>query len=80
MATVKFFGWAKDLAGTAESTMDLPAEISTDGMWDVLIARYPSLASHRKSFMLAVNREYAAAGAVVRDDDEVAVIPPVSGG
>ena len=42
--------------------------------------RFPSLEAHRRSLLMAVNSEFATADAAVRDGDEVAFFPPVSGG
>lgn len=72
------FGVAKDIAGTAR--MQLPEGITTAGelkAW--LLATYPAL-QQLKSLMIAVNKAYAADGQAVGATDEIAVIPPVSGG
>ena len=45
-----------------------------------LVDAYPALANYDRSVMLAVNREYADRQAVLEDGDELACIPPVSGG
>jgi molybdopterin converting factor small subunit len=45
-----------------------------------MLERFPALTQHRKSFLLAINKSYAASDTVVHDGDEIAVIPPVSGG
>ncbi len=80
MVKVKFFGWAKDLAGTTHWQCEIPASIGVRDMWRLLTAAYPALAPHAATFALAVNREYAAADTSIAPDAEVAVIPPVSGG
>ncbi|HII40954.1 MAG TPA: MoaD/ThiS family protein, partial [Thermoplasmata archaeon] len=41
---------------------------------------YPRLAPHRKTLKVAVNQAFADPGVVLRDGDEVALLPPVSGG
>jgi len=59
-------------AGTEGATLgDLLAD---------LLARYPGLAGHRGSMLLAVNHEFADPSTVLRDGDEIAILPPVSGG
>ncbi|RAJ75189.1 molybdopterin synthase sulfur carrier subunit [Chitinophaga dinghuensis] len=72
------FGVAKDIAG--RSMITLPDGITTVGdlkTW--LLATYPGL-QQLNSLMIAVNREYAADNQLVAANDEIAVIPPVSGG
>jgi molybdopterin synthase catalytic subunit len=44
------------------------------------VQRWPALASRRRSTVLAVNREFARGDTVIHDGDEVALLPPVSGG
>jgi len=80
MVTVKFFGWAKDAAGCSERALACSAAMSAAEFWNEIGREYPSLAGYKEKFALAVNYEYATAASVIRDGDEVAVIPPVSGG
>jgi MoaE-MoaD fusion protein len=77
---VLFFGMLKDLAGKAEDSIDLP-----DGshVRDVLVryeAKIPRLKESLPSVAIAVNQQYAGADTVLHDGDEVALLPPVSGG
>jgi len=77
---VLFFGMLKDLAGTSSETLDL-AEGAT--VADVLAhfgERIPRLKGALPSLALAVNRQYADAGTKLKENDEVALLPPVSGG
>ena len=53
---------------------------TADQLWERLLAEHPALAAHRPVVRLARNGEYAAPDAVFNDADEVALIPPVSGG
>ena len=77
---VKFFALARDLAGTAQATMDLPEGATVGQAWDEIIANYPGLARYREEFLVAVNRRFAEADRRLAEGDEVAIIPPVSGG
>ncbi len=77
---VVFFALARDLAGTAGATLDLPAPCVVSVAVDELLARYPSLSPMREHLRMAVNSEYVGVDHVLRDNDELAVIPPVSGG
>tara|TARA_B100000929_G_C15481895_1_gene411511 strand:- start:509 stop:673 length:165 start_codon:yes stop_codon:yes gene_type:complete len=49
-------------------------------LWDNLIADFPSLEAYGESLSSAVNAEYARMDVVLNDGDEVAFLPPVSGG
>jgi molybdopterin converting factor subunit 1 len=77
---VLFFGVLKDLAGKAADDIDLPEGASVRDV----IARYesaiPRLKGSLSSVALAVNREYQGPDARLKAGDEVALLPPVSGG
>lgn len=77
---VLLFGAAADLAGVRETTLDPPDNGSLGALWETLAERYPKLSPMRKTLAFAVNGEYATAEAAVSGGDEVAVLPPVSGG
>jgi molybdopterin synthase sulfur carrier subunit len=74
------FGVAKDIFGASSANIELPSNAATAaGLKTLLEEKYPRL-QQLKSFMLAVNNEFASGGEVIGVDDEIAVIPPVSGG
>src|SRR5450755_1293687 len=77
---VLFFGRLKEIVGLAEDT----AELSEGARVEDLFARYsnqfPELARFRPSVAAAVNQEYAEWHAPLSNNDEVAFLPPVSGG
>ena len=76
---VLFFAHLKDITRCAE--MSLSADgLDADGLWRELIAAHPGLERFRGSVRLAKNSEYVGAEARFSDSDEVALIPPVSGG
>jgi molybdopterin converting factor subunit 1 len=76
---VLFFAHLKDVTGCAE--MELRgAATDADGLWSRLIDVHPGLARFRSSVRLARNSEYVGPDAGFADTDEVALIPPVSGG
>ncbi|MGI8911761.1 MAG: MoaD/ThiS family protein [Rubrobacteraceae bacterium] len=76
---VLFFGAAADRAGTRE--MEISAEAATlDELWPLLEERHPGLSPMRGTLAFAINGEYARGGDHVSPGDEVAVLPPVSGG
>ena len=78
--TVRLFAVAKDLAGFREREVDLPDSSTASDVLSVLDGLDPRLDEWRKVFRLAVNEEYVTPGHPLKEGDEVAVIPPVSGG
>jgi molybdopterin converting factor subunit 1 len=76
---VLLFGAAADRAGTRET--QIPVEETTlDELWPLLAERHPDLSPMRDTLAFAVNGEYARRDTRVSPGDEVAVLPPVSGG
>ena len=77
---VLLFAHLKDAASQAELTLRVAGEISADELWSQLVAAAPALAPHQRATRLARNGEYATPETLFTDTDEVALIPPVSGG
>jgi molybdopterin converting factor subunit 1 len=77
---VLFFAHLRDLTGRAEIELDPGGTLSADELWAQLIALYPDLASSRQVARLTRNSEYATSNTRFEAGDEVAIIPPVSGG
>jgi molybdopterin converting factor subunit 1 len=73
------FGIAKEILGSATTALPLSDVLTVEGLKAELEKQYPRL-KQLTSFMIAVNGEYAAANTIVKTGDEVAIIPPVSGG
>lgn len=79
--TVRFFASARQVAGSVEATLACPEEgLNEDEFWNLLLTDYPSLTALRGTARLARNQEYASPSAVFTPGDEIALIPPVSGG
>lgn len=79
MVKLLAFGIARDIAGGPEIRMSLPEGATAGALKAALEERYPRL-QQLKSFLLAVNNEYAGDEVKITEADEVAIIPPVSGG
>lgn len=75
---VKAFGITKDILGHRELVIDLESN-NVDDLRDTLNERYPGLQA-LKSLFIAVNNKYAEEGQELNEHDEIALIPPVSGG
>jgi MoaD family protein len=76
----RLFAIQRELAGAREIQLALPAGATVEDAWGDLVRRFPVLAPGRPYVRFARNGEYAEPGAPLADGDEVAVIPPVSGG
>ena len=74
------FGAAADRAGIRETELPLEAGVTLAELWPLLAERHPGLAPMHDTLAFAINGEYARGEAGVSPGDEVAVLPPVSGG
>jgi molybdopterin synthase sulfur carrier subunit len=78
--TVRLFARLRDIAGAAELTRDIPPGATIGDLWHELAGEYPELAPYERSISSAVNADYARMTHELRAGDEVAFLPPVSGG
>ncbi len=77
---VLFFGALRDIAGLREDSLDVPAGARLDTVFDHYAARFPRLKQMAASVVLALNQEFSPPDAPLAEGDEVAFLPPVSGG
>jgi molybdopterin converting factor subunit 1 len=80
MIKVLLFGAAADRAGTRETELPVEEGVTLAEIWPLLAGRHPDLAPMRDTLAFAINGEYARKDASVSPGDEIAVLPPVSGG
>ncbi len=73
------FGITKDLVGKQKLQLKLPGPITVSDFKKVLHEKHPEL-YELDSVSIAVNSEYATDAHILHHDDEIALIPPVSGG
>jgi molybdopterin converting factor subunit 1 len=78
--TVRLFARLRDLVGDGELMREAPAGATVQTVWDALVREYPAVAPYAESMSCAVNADYARMTAAVNEGDEVAFLPPVSGG
>jgi molybdopterin synthase catalytic subunit len=77
---ILFFGHLKDLTGASGTTWEPEGATTGEQLWSYLAGQYPALAPYRAHVRLARNLEYADWNTPLAVGDEVALIPPVSGG
>ena len=78
--TVKLFGAAREAAGAKELSMALPDDARVGDVWAQLVTDHPTLEPFENRLAVSVNLEISSLDARLRDADEVAFLPPVSGG
>ena len=78
--TVRLFARLRDLAGSGELVRDVSGPATVQTVWRSLVAEMPALQDYERTMSVAVNADYSKMSATVSDGDEVAFMPPVSGG
>ena len=77
---VLFFATLRDRAGMKSVELEVPAGMTVQALKDKLSSDYPNLTELMKTILVSVNREYAFNEAIIPQNAEVALFPPVSGG
>ena len=77
---VLFFGQLKDVAGRAEDSVELPENAQIETVFEHFAAQFPRIRDLGRSIVLARNCQFAPPGTALSEGDEVAFLPPVSGG
>lgn len=77
---VLFFARARDLTGSTELCLEMPDGSTARDCMNKLLIEFPNLREIYDSMVLALNEEYAPELTVLRNKDELAIIPPISGG
>ena len=78
--TVRLFAGYRERVGKGSLSLDLPARATVGALVDEVMRRHPNLTDEPDALVVAVNDEYRDHHFVLGDGDEVALIPPVSGG
>ena len=80
LVTIRLFARLREIAGASELQRELPEAATARTAWDALAAEFHALRDYGSSVSVAVNEEYAGFATMLREGDEVAFLPPVSGG
>ena len=75
-----FFATLRDRAGARSMELDIPADLTVEGLKEKISNEYPKLKDSMSSVLITINREYAFDEAVIPENAELAMFPPVSGG
>jgi molybdopterin converting factor subunit 1 len=78
--TVRLFARLRDIAGAGELTREVGPGATAGSIWRDLVVEFPELAGYNRSISAAVNADYASFDEKVGEGDEIAFLPPVSGG
>jgi molybdopterin converting factor subunit 1 len=78
--TVRLFARLRELVGAGELQRDVAEAATIGSVWDALARDYPAITPYAESMSCALNAEYARMTTRVSEGDEVAFLPPVSGG
>ncbi len=77
---VKLFARLRELVGTGDLAIDAPDGATVRDVWQALVQTHPAAAVYERSMSCAVNLDYARMTTAVSEGDDVAFLPPVSGG
>jgi len=75
-----FFATLRDRAGMRSMELDVPLDLTIHGLKEKISKEYPNLKESMRSVLITINREYAFDEAVIPQEAELAMFPPVSGG
>ncbi len=82
MITIKYFASLRTIAEKEEDSLDIENPITIDQLSDIISKTAPKMGAiiREKKVMISVNQEMASADTIIHDGDEVAFLPPFSGG
>jgi molybdopterin converting factor subunit 1 len=78
--TLLYFAHARRATGCSQEEIPITSPLTAPALWDLLVQRHPELTALRAVSRLARGDDFLPADAVLAPADEIAVIPPVSGG
>ena len=80
MATILYFGWARECAGTDTDELRFDEPLSQQDFWAELLRLRPGLLPCQQASRIAVNQRYLAKSEAIEPHSDIAIIPPVAGG
>jgi len=79
LINIRAFGIAKEICGGSTFSLEIPESANAEQVKQLILEQFPRF-GQLASFVLAVNEEYAEPDSLIASGDEIALIPPVSGG
>mmetsp|Transcript_12523 Transcript_12523/g.18913 ORF Transcript_12523/g.18913 Transcript_12523/m.18913 type:complete len:82 (+) Transcript_12523:210-455(+) len=80
LINIKFFASAREVVGIHSLSLDVEADCDTDTLRNILLEKFPQLTDSIHEISIAVNKKYIQGVQVLQPNDEIALIPPISGG
>ncbi len=81
MITIKFFAMLKGKVGKDEAMISIPKQITLSELKEILKIEFSPIKEFiDKNIMISVNQEFAVSDTIIKDGDEIALLPPFSGG
>ena len=78
--TIRLFARLREITGSSELAREIPAPADAQAAWQALTEEFPALGQYRPVISCAVNEQYAKFDTPIADGDDIAFLPPVSGG
>ena len=78
--TIRLFARLREMAGAGELAREVAEGATASDAWSLLVREFPAMDGYSRNVACAMNEEYARMSSRLQDGDEVAFLPPVSGG
>jgi len=80
LVKVKCFAWAYEVTGSDEIEVEMKESAKVSDLREILSQKFPEFSGRMESIAVSINQEFVGEGAIISSSDEVALIPPISGG
>ena len=80
LVKVKCFAWAYEVTGTDEIEVEMKESAKVSDLREILSQKFPEFSGRMESIAVSINQEFVGEGAIISSSDEIALIPPISGG
>jgi len=77
---VKFFASARDIVGKKDIEMEIEKNCKVEDIMESIFEEYPELKDMKDQLLISVNKDRTDKNEILKDGDEIAVMPPVTGG
>ena len=77
---VRLFASLREIVGSEELDLEPEEGTTVSALWEQILDEHPDLSRYRNAIQFAVNQDFVSGESLLKDKDEVAFLPPVSGG